>query len=462
MEMEFDTIAAISTFPGEAGIGIVRISGDEALEIISKIFKPFRKKDIKSVKSHTIHYGHIVDPETGEVYDEVLVTVMRRPNTYTREDVVEINCHGGMVVSSKILELVLKHGARLAEPGEFTKRAFLNGRIDLSQAEAVIDIITSKTMLANRYAQKQLAGVLGQKTKDLKNKIMELLSHLLALIDFPEEDVEELEREEIKRRAKDILTDIEYLIASSESGRIIREGLKTAIIGKPNVGKSSLLNALLKQNRAIVTDVPGTTRDVIEEYMNIKGIPIKLIDTAGIRHTDELVEKIGVERSKEVLAEADLILFVLDASRDLTKEDYEIFDIISGKNIIFVLNKVDLPKKIDGEELKKLVGNGIIIEVSAIERTGLDKLESEIYNLVFKEKVSATGEEIITNARHREVLINAKKYMESVIEAIEKGYSEDLITIDVNGALNEIGKITGETATEDVINQIFERFCIGK
>ncbi|ERM91607.1 tRNA modification GTPase [Caldanaerobacter subterraneus subsp. tengcongensis MB4] len=462
MEMEFDTIAAISTFPGEAGIGIVRISGDEALEIISKIFRPFRKKDIKSVKSHTIHYGHIVDPETGEVYDEVLVTVMRKPNTYTREDVVEINCHGGIVVSSKILELVLKHGARLAEPGEFTKRAFLNGRIDLSQAEAVIDIITSKTMLANRYAQKQLAGVLGQKMKDLKNKIMELLSHLLALIDFPEEDVEELEREEIKRRAKDILNDIEYLIASSESGRIIREGLKTAIIGKPNVGKSSLLNALLKQNRAIVTDIPGTTRDVIEEYMNIKGIPIKLIDTAGIRHTDELVEKIGVEKSKEVLAEADLILFVLDASRDLTKEDYEIFDILSGKNIIFVLNKVDLPKKIDEEELKKLVGNGIIVEVSTVERTGLDKLESEIYNLVFKGKVSATEEEIITNARHREVLINAKKHMESVIEAIEKGYSEDLITIDVNGALNEIGKITGETATEDVINQIFERFCVGK
>ncbi|MEW9082263.1 tRNA uridine-5-carboxymethylaminomethyl(34) synthesis GTPase MnmE [Caldanaerobacter subterraneus] len=460
--MEFDTIAAISTFPGEAGIGIVRISGDEALEIISKIFRPFRKKDIKSVKSHTIHYGHIVDPETGEVYDEVLVTVMRKPNTYTREDVVEINCHGGIVVSSKILELVLKHGARLAEPGEFTKRAFLNGRIDLSQAEAVIDIITSKTMLANRYAQKQLAGVLGQKMKDLKNKIMELLSHLLALIDFPEEDVEELEIEEIKRRAKDILNDIEYLIASSESGRIIREGLKTAIIGKPNVGKSSLLNALLKQNRAIVTDIPGTTRDVIEEYMNIKGIPIKLIDTAGIRHTDELVEKIGVEKSKEVLAEADLILFVLDASRDLTKEDYEIFDILSGKNIIFVLNKVDLPKKIDEEELKKLVGNGIIVEVSTVERTGLDKLESEIYNLVFKGKVSATEEEIITNARHREVLINAKKHMESVIEAIEKGYSEDLITIDVNGALNEIGKITGETATEDVINQIFERFCVGK
>lgn len=462
MEMEFDTIAAVSTFPGEAGIGIVRISGDEALEIISKIFRPFRKKDIKSVKSHTIHYGHIVDPETGEVYDEVLVTVMRKPNTYTREDVVEINCHGGMVVSSKILELVLKHGARLAEPGEFTKRAFLNGRIDLSQAEAVIDIITSKTMLANRYAQKQLVGVLGQKMKDLKNKIMELLSHLLALIDFPEEDVEELEREEIKRRAKDILNDIEYLIASAESGRIIREGLKTAIIGKPNVGKSSLLNALLKQNRAIVTDIPGTTRDVIEEYMNIKGIPIKLIDTAGIRHTDELVEKIGVEKSKEVLAEADLILFVLDASRDLTKEDYEIFDILSGKNIIFVLNKVDLPKKIDEEELKKLVGNGIIVEVSTVERTGLDKLESEIYNLVFKGKVSATEEEIITNARHREVLINAKKHMESVIEAIEKGYSEDLITIDVNGALNEIGKITGETATEDVINQIFERFCVGK
>ncbi|MGB9780709.1 tRNA uridine-5-carboxymethylaminomethyl(34) synthesis GTPase MnmE [Caldanaerobacter sp.] len=460
--MEFDTIAAISTFPGEAGIGIVRISGEDALEILSRIFRPFKKKDIKAVKSHTIHYGHIVDPETGEVYDEVLVTVMKKPHTYTREDVVEINCHGGIVVTSKILELVLRNGARLAEPGEFTKRAFLNGRIDLSQAEAVIDIITSKTMLANRYAQKQLAGVLGQKMRELRDKIMGLLSHLLALIDFPEENVEELEKSEIKKRAEEILKDIEKLIDASESGRIIREGLKTAIIGKPNVGKSSLLNALLRQERAIVTDIPGTTRDVIEEYMSIKGIPIKLIDTAGIRHTDELVEKIGVEKSKEVLAEADLILFVLDSSRELSKEDYEIFDIISGKNVIYVLNKIDLPKKIDETELKNLVGNGIIVEVSTIKGLGLDRLETEIYNLVFKGRVSAGEEDIITNARHKEALMNAKKYMESVLEAIEKGFSEDLITIDVNGALEEIGKITGETATEDVINQIFERFCIGK
>ncbi|MGB9809584.1 MAG: tRNA uridine-5-carboxymethylaminomethyl(34) synthesis GTPase MnmE, partial [Caldanaerobacter sp.] len=448
--MEFDTIAAISTFPGEAGIGIVRISGEDALEILSRIFRPFKKKDIKAVKSHTIHYGHIVDPETGEVYDEVLVTVMKKPHTYTREDVVEINCHGGIVVTSKILELVLRNGARLAEPGEFTKRAFLNGRIDLSQAEAVIDIITSKTMLANRYAQKQLAGVLGQKMRELRDKIMGLLSHLLALIDFPEENVEELEKSEIKKRAEEILKDIEKLIDASESGRIIREGLKTAIIGKPNVGKSSLLNALLRQERAIVTDIPGTTRDVIEEYMSIKGIPIKLIDTAGIRHTDELVEKIGVEKSKEVLAEADLILFVLDSSRELSKEDYEIFDIISGKNVIYVLNKIDLPKKIDETELKNLVGNGIIVEVSTIKGLGLDRLETEIYNLVFKGRVSAGEEDIITNARHKEALMNAKKYMESVLEAIERGFSEDLITIDVNGALEEIGKITGETATEDV------------
>ncbi|KKC29872.1 tRNA modification GTPase TrmE [Caldanaerobacter subterraneus subsp. pacificus DSM 12653] len=462
MRMEFDTIAAISTSPGEAGIGIVRISGDRALDIISRIFRPYKKKDVKNVKTHTLHYGHIVDPDTGEVYDEVLVSIMKKPNTYTREDIVEINCHGGIVVTSKILELVLKQGARLAEPGEFTKRAFLNGRIDLSQAEAVIDIITAKTMLANKYAQKQLSGYLGQKMRKLKDRMMELLAHLLALIDFPEDDVDELERWQMLESAKEILKEIEKLIASAESGRIIREGLKTAIIGKPNVGKSSLLNALLKENRAIVTDIPGTTRDIIEEYLNVKGIPIRLIDTAGIRDTDELVEKIGVERSKEVLGEADLVLFVIDASRELSKEDYEIFDILTGKNIIFVLNKIDLPKKIDEEELRNLTKDGIIVEVSTVKKIGLEKLEETIYNLVFKGNVTIGNEEIITNTRHKEALINAKKYMESVVEAIEKGYSEDLITIDLNSALNEIGKITGETATEDVIDQIFERFCVGK
>ncbi|ADH61943.1 tRNA modification GTPase TrmE [Thermoanaerobacter mathranii subsp. mathranii str. A3] len=462
MKMAFDTIAAISTFPGEAGIGIVRISGDDALEIISKIFKPYKAKDIKKVKSHTLHYGHIVDPETQEIYDEVLVSIMKKPNTYTREDIVEINCHGGIVITSKILELVLKQGARLAEPGEFTKRAFLNGRIDLSQAEAVIDIITAKTMLANKYAQKQLAGYVGSRIKEMKDKIMGLLVHLLALIDFPEEDVEELERKEMLETAKEIVEDIDKLIVSSESGRIIREGLKTAIIGKPNVGKSSLLNALLKENRAIVTDIPGTTRDIIEEYINVKGIPIKLIDTAGIRDTDELVEKIGVERSKEVLAEADLILFVLDASRELSEEDYQIFDILTEKNIIFVLNKIDLPKKIDESKLKSLIKDGIIIEVSTVERIGLEKLENAIYDLVFRGDINLREEEIIINSRHKEALINAKKYMESCVKAIEMGYSEDLITIDLNAALDQLGKITGETATEDLINEIFERFCVGK
>ncbi|KHO61584.1 MULTISPECIES: tRNA uridine-5-carboxymethylaminomethyl(34) synthesis GTPase MnmE [Thermoanaerobacter] len=460
--MVFDTIAAISTFPGEAGIGIVRISGDDALEIISKIFKPHKPKDIKKVKSHTLHYGHIVDPETEEVYDEVLVSIMKKPNTYTREDIVEVNCHGGIVITSKILELVLKQGARLAEPGEFTKRAFLNGRIDLSQAEAVIDIISAKTMLANKYAQKQLAGYVGSRIKEIKDKIMGLLVHLLALIDFPEEDVEELERKEMLETSKEIVEDIDKLIASSESGRIIREGLKTAIIGKPNVGKSSLLNALLKENRAIVTDIPGTTRDIIEEYVNVKGIPIKLIDTAGIRDTDELVEKIGVAKSKEVLGEADLILFVLDSSRELTKEDYEIFDILTGKNIIFVLNKIDLPKKIDEKELKNLTKDGIIIEVSTVEKIGLEELENTIYNLVFRGDISVREDEIVINSRHKEALINAKNYMESCVNAIERGYSEDLITIDLHAALDQLGKITGETATEDLINEIFERFCVGK
>ncbi|CAM0497302.1 tRNA uridine-5-carboxymethylaminomethyl(34) synthesis GTPase MnmE [Thermoanaerobacter kivui] len=460
--MDFDTIAAISTFPGEAGIGIVRLSGNEAIDIVSKIFKPYKPKDLKKVKTHTLHYGNIIDPETKEVYDEVLVSIMKKPNTYTREDVVEINCHGGIVVTSKILELVLKHGARIAEPGEFTKRAFLNGRIDLSQAEAVIDIIRAKTMLANKYAQKQLSGYIGSRIMDIKDKIMGLLVHILALIDFPEEDVDELEREQMLNTAKEIIGDIDRLLLSSESGRIIREGLKTAIIGKPNVGKSSLLNALLKENRAIVTDIPGTTRDIIEEYVNVKGIPIKLIDTAGIRDTDELVEKIGVSKSKEVLMEADLILFVLDASKELSREDYEIFDILTDKDTIFVLNKIDLPKKIDEEELKNLTKGGIIIEVSTVEKIGLEELENTIYNLVFKGDISLKEDAVVINSRHKEALINAKKYMESCLNAIERGYSEDFISIDLNAALDQLGKITGETATEDLINKIFERFCVGK
>jgi len=458
----FDTIAAISTMPGEAGIGIVRISGKDSIKIVSKIFKPFKEKNLYNVKSHTLHYGHIYDPLSGEIYDEVLVSIMKENKSYTKEDIVEINCHGGFVVTSKILELVLLNGARIAEPGEFTKRAFLNGRIDLSQAEAVIDIIRSKTFLANKYAQKQLTGGIKSEIFSIKNKIVDVLVHLLALIDFPEEDVEDFEYKELYNSLSASLNDINKLISSSERGRIIRDGLRTAIIGKPNVGKSSILNALVRENKAIVTDIPGTTRDLIEEYINIKGIPIKLIDTAGIRNTDELVEKIGVSKSKEVLKEADIVLFVLDNSRELDQNDLEIFEIIPQKNTIFILNKVDLPSNIDFNLLDNLIKNGILIEISAVNKIGIDKLEDTIYNLVFNENITLENEVIITNTRQKEALISAKNFLESGISAIENGFSEDLIAIDLNNALEQLGKITGETASEDLIDEIFKRFCVGK
>lgn len=460
--MKFDTIAAISTFPGEAGIGIIRLSGSLSIDIVSKIFKSYRNIDLRSVKSHTLHYGHILNPETQEIYDEVLVSVMKKPHTYTREDVVEINCHGGLVTTSKILELVVNCGARIAEPGEFTKRAFLNGRIDLSQAEAVIDIIRSKTTLANKYAQKQLAGSIGKKINQIKENIIGLLAHILALIDFPEEDVDTLEFKEMTNVIRKAIGDIDELISSSNSGRIIREGLKTAIIGKPNVGKSSILNALLRENRAIVTDIPGTTRDIIEEYINIKGIPIRIIDTAGIRDTDELVEKIGVSKSREVLNDADLILFVLDSSRELSAEDYEIVEALSDKDTIYILNKIDLPQKIEIDKVKEITKNGILIEMSAVDKTGLAELEDTIYNLVFKGGLSIEEEFLITNARHIEALSNAKKHLEGCIKTIEMGFAEDFVSIDLNAAIDQLGKITGETASEDLIDEIFKRFCVGK
>jgi len=455
-----DTIAAISTAVGEAGISIIRISGRDAIKIVSGIFKSKRNIDLKAVKSHTVHYGFIYDSESNEVYDEVLVNVMKSPHTYTKEDIVEINCHGGYVPAKRILELVLKNGARLAEPGEFTKRAFINGRIDMSQAEAVIDIIRSKTALSNKYAVMQLSGSVKDKINEIKNDLVALIAHIFALMDFPDEDVEIFNDSELIDGIKNAIRKIDELLDSSEKGRIIREGLNTVIIGKPNVGKSSLLNALLNENRAIVTDIPGTTRDIIEEYLNIKGIPIKLIDTAGIRDTDELVEKIGVERSKEAINKADLIIFVFDNSRPLEKEDYEILRIIDDKNVLYVLNKIDLPSMIDLDEIRR-ISNENYISLSSVTKEGFDVLENTVYNMVMENGLS-NNEFLLTNMRHKDALLKAKENLMSCLNTIERGLTEDFVSIDLNAAIDNLGLITGETANEDLINEIFERFCVGK
>ncbi len=455
-----DTIAAISTPIGEGGISIIRISGSDAIKIVSGIFKSKRNVDLRNVKSHTVHYGFIYDAENDEIYDEVLVNVMKSPHTYTKEDVVEINCHGGYIPSKRILELVLKNGARLAEPGEFTKRAFLNGRLDISQAEAVIDIITSKTDLSNKYALMQLNGSVKEKITKIKNDLVALIAHIFALMDFPEEDVELLNDGELIDGINNSIREIDEILKTSEKGRIVREGLNTAIIGKPNVGKSSLLNALLNENRAIVTDVPGTTRDIIEEHLSIKGIPINLIDTAGIRQTDEIVEKIGVERSREAIDKADLIIFVFDNSRPIEKDDYEILKLIENKKVLYILNKIDLPSAIDIDEVDKLSG-GRYVRLSSVTKEGLETLENTVYNMVLSDGLSH-DEFLLTNMRHKDALIKAKDSLMSCLNTIESGLTEDFVSIDLNSAIDHLGLITGETANEDLINEIFERFCVGK
>ncbi|HHW49137.1 MAG TPA: tRNA uridine-5-carboxymethylaminomethyl(34) synthesis GTPase MnmE, partial [Clostridiaceae bacterium] len=392
---ENDTIAAISTPLGTGGIGIIRISGDDAFKIAEKIFKG--KKDFGSIKSHTINYGKIVDPESGETVDEALLTKMEKPNTFTREDVVEINCHGGIVVLRRILALVLKEGARLAEPGEFTKRAFLNGRIDLSQAEAVIDLINSKTDESSKAAINQLEGKLSGKLKEIRNKLIELIAHIEVTVDYPEHDIEEITAEMVYKEVREIRGMLEKLLKSFERGRIIREGLKIVIVGKPNVGKSSLLNELAGKNKAIVTDIPGTTRDIIEEYINIKGIPVKIIDTAGIRETEDIVEKIGVDRAAEAIESADLVLMVLDAHEGIQHEDMAIIEKIKDKKHIIIVNKIDLvPDEWDISSLPQLQDKNVI-EMSLKEGIGVEKLEDEIAELFLKGEVRANDEFLVTN-----------------------------------------------------------------
>jgi len=455
-----DTIAAISTPLGEGGIGIVRISGGKSFDMARRIFVPV--SEMENIKSRKLYLGHIVDPEKGERIDEVLTVFFRSPHTYTREDMVEINCHGGLIAQKKILELALKSGARLAEPGEFTKRAFLNGRIDLSQAEAVIDIIRSKTERALIMANRQLAGGLSEKIGSIRSKLLAIMAHIEANIDFPEDDIPEADPVYIKNEIQKSKHEIEYLIKDAGSGKIFREGLSTLILGRTNVGKSSLLNALLREERAIVTDVPGTTRDIIEEYINIKGIPVKVIDTAGIRETGDPVERIGVDRAKKYLKEAEMVLLVLDASEEITDEDSNIFEMVKDKFTIIVINKTDLPSKFDEEEIKRLLPAKKILKISVLKGQGLEELKDEIYDSVVERIGPIDENTIIAGERQKQAMEAAAKSLERALESMESGMPVEVLEIDIRESWEKLGEITGDTVSEDIINAIFENYCIGK
>ena len=450
------TIVAISTAPGIGGIGIIRMSGEKSFEILEKIFVT----NDKPISGYTMKYGKIVD-EKNVIIDEVLVSYFIAPNSYTRENVCEINSHGGMVVMKKILELCLKNGAVLAEPGEFTKRAFLNGRIDLSQAEAVIDIINSKTDREAKASINQLEGNLSLEIKEIRKDLISMMADIEASIDYPEYDVEEVTTNKVREvllKQKDRLKKLEK---SFDNGKILKDGINTAIIGRPNAGKSSLLNILLNEERAIVTSVEGTTRDTIEEYISINGIPLKIIDTAGIREASDEVEKIGVEKAKKIAKESDLIIGIFDISRKMNKEDYEILDILKNKNSIIVLNKIDLDKNNADLEKIKEVGKPVV-QISTKTREGIDNLYKEIENLIETKEISSDNEIIVTNTRHKSLIIKAMDSVDKSLETIENKMPIDIIVVYVKDILENLGEITGETVTEDIIKEIFSKFCLGK
>ena len=456
-----ETIAAISTPFGESGIGVVRMTGSLAEPIATKIFKP--KKRFARFIPHHFHYGEIIDPQSGHSIDEVLIVLMKSPRTYTREDIVEIQCHGGYFVLQRVLELVLQQGARMAEPGEFTKRAFLNGRIDLTQAEAVIDLIKARTSTSLEIANRQLRGWLHKEVKNLKERLVEHLALIEAHIDFPEEEIEPVSSTRMKQDLNGMARKLEEWVASYEEGKIFREGISCTIAGKTNVGKSSLLNVLLKEERAIVTPVPGTTRDVIEEVLNIQGIPLRLTDTAGFRKALDTVEEEGVRRARQRVADSDIILLMLDGSRPLDADDLEIFEEIQGKKKVVIINKSDLPQKISAEEVRRRFQEDPVLSISALQNEGIDKLKEAIYHSLIHRDIRTSPEYlIVANMRHKSILAQARDNLMNAARGLEERTSFEFIAFDIRSALEALGELVGETTSEEVLNRIFDQFCIGK
>lgn len=459
-----ETIAAISTAIGNGGIGIIRMSGKESFKILEKIFKNSKgeKLDLNKIKGYTIQYGTIVDSKTNEKIDEVLVSFFKNPKSYTREDMCEINSHGGMIIEKQILEQCLKNGAILAEPGEFTKRAFLNGRIDLSQAESIMDLINSKTEKESKASINQLQGDLSNKINEIRHDLLDIMADIEASIDYPEYDIEEVTNSKALGILNNTKDKLESLKDTFRSGKILKEGIKTAIIGRPNAGKSSLLNKILKEERAIVSEIEGTTRDTIEEFITIKGIPLKIIDTAGIRKTSDKIEKIGVKKALDIAKDAELVLVILDNSKDLTEEDREILKLAESKNSIILLNKVDLKENNleNSEELKKI--NKRIIKISAKNGNGIEELYNEIENMFQIKNLETDGEIIITNIRHKNQIEYAINNINEAINAVKNNLPIDIISISIKQTLEDLGKITGENVSEDIINEIFSKFCLGK
>lgn len=458
-KVSFDTITVISTAPGEGAIGIIRLTGEDSFKISQEIFVPKNSKH-EYFEDKKMVYGNIVDGS--DIIDEVLITFMYGPKTYTKEDMVEISCHGGVVPLQRILKLVLKKGARMAEPGEFTKRAFLSGRLDLAQAESVMDLISAKTGKGFDVAFSQLSGELSNKINTLRDKLVEVMAHLEVCIDYPEEDIEEITYPEVIENFDFIKAKIEALIKSGETGKIIRDGLSTVIVGKPNVGKSSLLNALLKEKRAIVTDVPGTTRDVIEEYLNIGGVPLKIIDTAGIRETDDVVEKIGVEKSKEFFNKADLVIFVLNSNEKLSEEDRSIMEFIHEKKAIIIINKTDLDMQIELDEVEAAVGSKRIIKTSITNEHGIEDLEKAIVEMVYGGSVKANDNSYVSNVRHMDALERAFESINEALAAANNSMPYDFIQVDLKNAYEYLGEISGDTIEDDLVTKIFSNFCLGK
>jgi tRNA modification GTPase len=477
-----DTIAAIATPIGEGGIGIVRLSGRQALAIADKVFVSKDGAKPSQFTTYTTHYGHIIDRRASsvvrrakedkrdtqdavrntQIIDEVILTVMRAPKSYTKEDIVEINCHGGIVPLKKVLELVIRQGARIAEAGEFTRRAFLNGRIDLTQAEAVLDVIRSKTEAGLRVAVEHLEGGLSGHIRAFRDDIMDFYMHLEASIDFPEEDIQVRDAAELSGRMDTVLKKMKALLDTAENGKILREGLRTVICGRANVGKSTLMNALLGANRVIVTPIPGTTRDVVEDIISIDGIPLTIADTAGIIEPSTVIDRESIERTQKHIAAADLVLLLLDGSESFTDNDKRGIDLVTGKKAIIVINKIDLPNELDVGDVDKHINGARVVKISAAQRTNLDSLEKEIAHMVWSGQVSSGREGIITNVRHRDVLRRAHRSMQRARNSLTKKHSPEFIAVDVKESLDVLGEITGESITEEILDRIFSEFCIGK